>query len=218
MTPTGATGASGPGDGPGDGLGDGLGGRLFLVRHGRPSILDGRPAHEWPLDADGYAGVEALRASGRLPAQAVWYSSPEPKALETARRLTQAPVTVVEELREHVRGVTAWVEDPVAWRATVRRVFDVPDEPAMPGWEPLDATRARLLPAVRRILDRHAGGDGGDGEDVVLAGHGTAWTLLRAELTGTPPDLDAWAALRMPDVWVVPRKVIRCGRGGHRSG
>ncbi len=39
------------------------------------------------------------------------------------------------------------------------------------------------------------------------AGHGTAWTLLKAELTGRPPDLDAWARLRMPDLWVVETAV-----------
>jgi broad specificity phosphatase PhoE len=38
---------------------------------------------------------------------------------------------------------------------------------------------------------------------VVLVGHGTAWTMLAAELTGAPPDLEAWAALAMPDVWVL---------------
>jgi hypothetical protein len=90
--------------------------------------------------------------------------------------LTSAPVTVLDELREHVRGVTPWFDDPAEWRATVRRVFDVPEEPAVPGWEPL-----------RRA-------------------HGTA------------PDLDAWAALRMPDVWVLPHDVMRCGRRGSRSG
>ena len=79
----------------------------------------------------------------------------------------------------------------------VRRVFTEPDVPALPGWEPLTATRERLVPAVRTILDAHPG------EDVVLAGHGTAWTLLRAELTGGPPNLGAWHALQMPDVWVV---------------
>jgi broad specificity phosphatase PhoE len=61
----------------------------------------------------------------------------------------------------------------------------------------LALTRDRLLPAVRRILDTHPD------TDVALAGHGTAWTLLVAELTGAAPDLEAWAALRMPDVWTV---------------
>jgi hypothetical protein len=42
-----------------------------------------------------------------------------------------------------------------------------------------------------------------EGQDLVLVGHGTAWTLALAALTGAEPDLDRWAALRMPDVWTV---------------
>jgi hypothetical protein len=38
---------------------------------------------------------------------------------------------------------------------------------------------------------------------VVLVGHGTAGTLLAAELTGVEPDLDRWRAMSMPDLLVV---------------
>ena len=36
-------------------------------------------------------------------------------------------------------------------------------------------------------------------EELVLAGHGTAWTLLVAALTGAAPDRQAWRAMQMPD-------------------
>ena len=85
------------------------------------------------------------------------------------------------------------------FHAAVRRAVDAPDEPAVAEWEPLSATRERLMPAVRRILDNDPD------QEVVLAGHGTAWTLLVSELTGRPADLHAWAALRMPDVWTLTR-------------
>lgn len=161
----------------------------------------GRPPHEWGLDPAGHPAIVALRESGRLPAVARWFSSPEAKALETARLLTGAEVTVVPELREHERHSTHWFGDPAEFRAVVRRAFDRPEEPALEGWEPLSATRDRLLPAVRRILADHPD------DEIVLAGHGTAWTLLSAELTGRPPDLDAWARLRTPDLWVVETAV-----------
>lgn len=48
--------------------------------------------------------------------------------------------------------------------------------------------------AVRGVLEVHAGAD------VVLVGHDTAWTLVAADLTGQPPDLERWASLTMPDV------------------
>ena len=83
----------------------------------------------------------------------------------------------------------------------VRRAFDHPAQPAHPGWEPLARTRERVG-AVRRLLEEHPG------RDLVLVGHGTAWTVLRSELTGEPPDLDAWARLRMPDVWVLEPRAV----------
>jgi broad specificity phosphatase PhoE len=80
----------------------------------------------------------------------------------------------------------------------VRRAFEHPGLPAYDGWEPLAECRDRVVTAVRRVLDVHAG------EDVVLVGHGTAWTVLVAALTGTPPDLDRWESLGTPDLIVLP--------------
>jgi len=161
---------------------------LHLVRHGRPLLVPGAPAATWDLDPASYDDVWALRS--RLPVRAAWYTSPEPKAVQTAQLLTDADVGVVDDLREHVRS-GEWVED---FAGAVRRAFEQPGRPARDGWEPLQDCRARVVAAVRRILDAH------DGEDVVLVGHGAAWTLAVAGLTGEPPDLERWAALRMPDV------------------
>lgn len=172
--------------------------RLHLVRHGLPVIRPGLGAHEWRLDPGGFPAIDALRSSGRIPDDAVWFSSPEPKALDSARRLTDSPITVVDDLREHERGPTPWFDDRAEWHAVIRRVFTRPDVPALPGWEPLRRTTQRVEAAVRRILD-----DLPD-DEIALAGHGTAWTALVAELNGTEPDLDAWSRMQMPDVWVVP--------------
>ncbi len=163
---------------------------LHLVRHGRPTMTPGVPAAEWDLDPAAYDDVWALRASGRLPARAAWFTSPEPKSVQTAQLLTDAQVGVLPDLHEHVR-TGEWVED---FHAAVRRAFERPDEPAVAGWEPLAACRERVVPAVRRVLDVHGG------DDIVLVGHGTAWTLVVAELTGQPPDLDRWESLAMPDL------------------
>ncbi len=148
-----------------------------------------RPAHEWTLDPAYDDDVRALR--GRLPELAAWYSSPEPKAFLTARLLTEEPIEIVPDLREHERHTTDWIAD---FGGVVRRAFARPDLPAFDGWEPLAVTRRRVVAAVRGILEVHRTGD------VVLVGHGTAWTLLQAELTGQEPDLDAWERLAMPDL------------------
>jgi broad specificity phosphatase PhoE len=162
---------------------------LYLVRHGRPLIDRTRPAHEWPLDPTYADDVRALRPS--LPDHAVWFSSPEPKALATARLLTDEAVEIVPDLREHERHTSDWIDD---FEPVVRRAFDHPDVPAYDGWEPLTDTRRRVVAAVAGILETRAD------HDVVLVGHGTAWTLLRSALAGEPPDLDWWARLAMPDL------------------
>ncbi|MGI8522081.1 MAG: histidine phosphatase family protein [Nocardioides sp.] len=160
---------------------------LHLVRHGRPLIDRSVPAHRWPLDPAYDDEVRALRP--RLPAKARWYSSPEPKALGTARLLADGPVIVVEDLREHVRACADWIDD---FETTVARAFARPDEPASDGWEPLAVCTRRVVAAVAAL------GVGGD-DDVVLVGHGTAWTALVAALTGAPPDLARWRRLALPD-------------------
>jgi broad specificity phosphatase PhoE len=167
---------------------------LFLVRHGRPAPRPGVPAHEWELDPAGFDDVWALRESGRLPAAATWFCSPEPSATATAQLLTETEVGVVEALREQIRTTADWIDD---FAGTVTRAFAEPDVPAHDGWEPLAACRDRVVRAVRGILDVHAG------EDIVLVGHGTAWTVLAAELTGAPPDLEHWRSLAMPDLIVL---------------
>jgi broad specificity phosphatase PhoE len=166
---------------------------LFLVRHGRPAVDRSRPAHEWSLDPAYDDDVRALRV--RLPVVAAWYSSPEPKAFLTARLLTEEPIEVVADLREHERHSTDWIED---FASVVRRAFDQPDLSAYAGWEPLALTRRRVVRAAASILDRHPH------DDVVLVGHGTAWTLLRSALSGDPPDLGWWAGLGMPDARHLP--------------
>ncbi len=164
---------------------------LYLVRHGRPLVEEGLLASAWELDPAAFDAVWALRESGRLPQDGVWFSSPEPKAISTAQLLTDNEVGVVEALREQLRDTADWIDD---FDDTVRRAFAEPDRPAHEGWEPLALTRDRVVGAVRALLDEHRG------HDLVLVGHGTAWAVVAAELTGSQPDLDRWSRLAMPDV------------------
>jgi broad specificity phosphatase PhoE len=164
---------------------------LHLVRHGRPLVQRDRVAATWDLDPAGFDDVWSLRESGRLPGQAAWFCSPEAKAIQTAQLLTECEIGIMDDLREHVRDSSDWISD---FDTVVRRAFEHPDRPAYDGWEPLESCRSRVTTTVRGILATH------QDEEIVLVGHGTAWTLLAAELTGNPPDLDRWTTLQMPDV------------------
>lgn len=164
---------------------------LYLVRHGRPIVVPGTPAAGWELDPVHEKAIAELAARAPWPDHAVWCTSPEPKAVRTAFLLTGRDVDVVDDLREHDRGDGAWVDD---FQGAVAEAFAQPDMAARVGWEPLLQTRRRVVVAVREIVAAHPD------QDVVLVGHGTAWTLLAAALTGTEPDLERWRTLAMPDV------------------
>ncbi|MDQ3628596.1 MAG: phosphoglycerate mutase family protein [Actinomycetota bacterium] len=159
---------------------------LTLIRHGRPVIEPELPASSWELAADAVAEVRALPVSA-----GTWFCSPEPKALATARSLTGADVTTMPDLREAERPA-GWFDDPGEFHGVVREAFAQPDRAPVPGWEPLAAVRRRVAAAARTLLVWTPG-------DLVLVGHGTAWTLLVAELTNASPNLDAWVRMRMPD-------------------
>jgi broad specificity phosphatase PhoE len=165
---------------------------LHLVRHGQPDVQRLRPAHEWGLAEEAGKGMLALRESGALPNSASWSSSPEPKAVETARFLADGGIVTVDAFREQIRSVS-WLESEAEYRAAVRTAFEHPQAPALPGWEPLSRTTERVTSAVLHLIANASR------SRLVAVGHGTAWTVLVSELTGSAPDLDAWEAMRMPD-------------------
>lgn len=162
---------------------------LHLVRHGPPAVDHAVPAARWPLCADAPAEIAALAAAGVLPRSARWFSSPEPKAGQTARELTAEAVTMYDALGEVERP--AGVVDDFA--GAVRQGFADPDASPLPGWETCAAARRRIGRGVRKLLDAY------QGETLVVVGHGTVLTLLVAELTNAPVDTAAWEQMTFPD-------------------
>jgi broad specificity phosphatase PhoE len=176
---------------------------LHLVRHGRPLVDRTIAPWEWRLDPDGYGEIEALRAA--LPtsaSEASWFSSDERKALATASRLTESSVEPIPELREARR--TAYVEDRAAFADAVLRGLQHPDSAAIPGWEPLERTRRRVVGTVTELVKQAPG-------HVVLVGHGTAWTLLISDLLDAPIP-QRLPPMTMPDLLILDlstRRVVQ---------
>lgn len=168
---------------------------LHLVRHGPPLIEPGQAASTWELDWSRTEETSQLRkVLQRRAPSATWHSSDEPKAVATAQLLTTQLVSTWSSLREVHRA--DWFSTHQELGAAFLDAFDEPTRPARPGWEPLDQARLRVTSAVTELVAQ-------DGDELVLVGHGTAWTLLVSELTGDAPDLGAWGRLRTPDLCTV---------------
>jgi broad specificity phosphatase PhoE len=180
---------------------------LHLVRHGAPLVDPSVPAHDWGLDPSQADRVSELATSGVLPGEARWCSSDAPKAVQTARLLAgDQKVETVPALRELMRPA-GWVDD---FAVRIHRSLVRPDEPTAEGWETGDSTRERVVAAVRALVKETVG-------DLVLVGHGAAWTLAVAELTGVAVDLAAWERMLLPDHCSLDDGRVLSGWGQWRS-
>ncbi|MGH3496495.1 MAG: histidine phosphatase family protein [Nocardioidaceae bacterium] len=184
--------------------------RLWLVRHGRPEVVPSVPPDRWELSDRGRSDLVALGAAGVLPSTDWWFCSPEPKAQQTAFVLHAGRIQIVDDLREAVRPAD-WLDDKEEFVAVVRHSLDVPADPVRPGWEPTRRVQERVVAAVERLSGEVALTEDAD---VVMVGHGTAWTLLVAALTGAVPDLLAWQSMTMPDVAIVETGPPGAGAAG----
>jgi broad specificity phosphatase PhoE len=149
------------------------------------------PAARWGLSQEGIARAAAF--AGRLqPGNADRiFTSPEPKALHTARILGAAwtiPVEEVEGLREHERP-EARILSRDQFEERVRDVFARPSDVVF-GAESADAALGRFDATAARLLEQSH-------RDVVIVSHGTVIALFVAKHTGTDA-FEFWKQQQMP--------------------
>lgn len=177
--------------------------RLILIRHA-PTLPDySRPAAEWELDPAGLPALDRLAGHPELAAVERFFTSPEPKARQTAERLAAGrPIEEMPELAE-LRRPAGYVKE---YAQMVTRAMLEPDRPVLPGWESAADCRQRVLAAMATIAISYPD------RTVAVVSHGIALALFLAWLRGRQQaDPAEWQSMRMPDLAVAtwkPRKVI----------
>lgn len=174
---------------------------LFLT-HPEVVVEPDSPVTAWGLSALGRSRAEAFAGSGLLSGTELLISSMEAKAVETAAILGQAlglPVVQDEALGENDRSATGFVP-PADFEQAADAFFARPVE-SFRGWETAAAAQARIVGAVRRLLEEYAG------KRVAFVAHGAVGTLLLCDLMGVPisrqhdqPRQGCWFAFD-PDTW-----------------
>jgi broad specificity phosphatase PhoE len=180
---------------------------IVLVRHARPVIDPGRPPGEWALDELYAPDVQALVESLRPLGLDGVVTSPEPKAVGTARAIVDAlgvPLSEDEALREQGSGPIPWFENPDDFRGAVAEHFRRRDEAVFGGEASADAA-GRCDGAVGRARARF--------RRPALVTHGRVMCgYLRDELHVDPVFI--WSDLRMPDALMLDfekRSLTRIG-------
>jgi broad specificity phosphatase PhoE len=166
---------------------------LYLIRHARTQMM-GTTAELWPLSEEG------RRQAGVLARQGFWreveliFSSPEPKALRTAKpaaRRWDIPLEAVDHLRELRRP--RLVPD---YEKTIRHLFAEP-EVSIAGLEPAAQVGARATRCIKALVAAHPG------QTLAVVSHGLILTIFLAQLENRWPTLTEWRAVPFPGVAVV---------------
>ena len=170
--------------------------RLIFVKHGRPQIVAGEPPSSWALSPDGRLAATALAERLSIFAPTTLWTSPEPKARETA--LAMAPVfglapAIDAGLAEHHADSSPFsTQEEFEFR--VERMFCQPDELIM-GEETGLAARLRFDAAMARIQPS------GPGPKVIVA-HGRIISLWLSHRLGFDP-VPFWRRLALASAAVL---------------
>lgn len=168
--------------------------QLYFIRHGESeaNILGEFSNHGWkhPLTPLGVQQAQTLAqqladcaAGGRRVARI--YSSPVMRAVQTAEILSialQVEMELAEPLREWSVGIFEGRRDEAGWlmhRQVQEDWFEHNrPESKMPGGENLHEIRARFLPFLQALIEKHAPA----GEDLALVAHGGLYRAMLPEV------------------------------------
>lgn len=159
---------------------------VLLVRHAHSVVDLSREASEWRLSSAGIAAAAELAAVVAAHRPDVVVSSPERKAVQTARPIAErlgVKLLFDDRLREH--RPTGFLP-PADFQLAVQTLFQRPDEEVF--GESANTAAAR----VRAAIERH-------GNAAAFVSHGRALSAFLALCTGCS-GWEIWRDLRMPDL------------------
>ncbi|CAH0190789.1 histidine phosphatase family protein [Agrobacterium fabrum] len=152
----------------------------LYITHPQVKIDPAVPVPEWGLSE---RGAERAREASRFPwAKALRriVSSAETKAIETAHLLAEtsgAAIEIIEAMHENDRSATGFLPPPEFEKAA-DWFFAHPEE-SFQGWERAIDAQARIVEAVKAVLDRHDAR-----QPIAFVGHGGVGTLLKCHIEG----------------------------------
>lgn len=179
---------------------------LVLIRHAEITADPDAPSHTWELSVDGRAKAAELAMHPVLADVELIASSPEPKALATAKAIAgDRPIIVAEGLRELDRRALGWVATAEEYADLVRSILERPTE-SIRRCETAAAAGQRISRAIEDLWSANPH------RSLGVVSHGIVLTVYLSALQGLPtPDPSIWRRIALPDLAVVdpvPRQVV----------
>lgn len=168
---------------------------LYIVRHSIPAIDPTVAAEHWSLSD---AGARAAQQLGELPCWQnvdIIYSSPEPKALQTAEAIARqwgTGVIIEYDLRE-LQMKPIWLDNV----DFVKKVGDYLEGADDPDFEPYDQAQQRIVDCVKRLIQSHPD------QSIAIVSHGRILVAFFSHLFGRRVGRQEWRSIKMPDLAVV---------------
>jgi len=172
--------------------------KLVLIRHSQSLPVPSISPDQWGLSEEGERRCQSLVTHltgigcGRI------YTSPEPKALQTAQYVADhfdVHIEVHDDLREHDRSNEPWLDSQVAFEERVIESFHLPDQLIF-GNETINQAAKRFNDAITEIVAQNPD------QDVVTATHGTVMTLFVCQ-HNVVNQIEFWSSLGMPAIAVL---------------
>jgi broad specificity phosphatase PhoE len=180
---------------------------LYLVRHAEVVLRGDEATRDWQLSPEGERAAHRLGEAPQWKALTLIASSPEVKAVATARPIAAAArleLRTEHALREVSRGATPLVTTS-EYDALVAAHFAAPGE-SVGGWERAADATARIRECIERLVS-------GSVSPVCVVSHGLVLSHYLADLRGMPaPTFEEWRAIPQPAVAVVDVKARRLVR------
>lgn len=153
---------------------------VHLLRHFETAVEEDVPVEEWELSPAGEDAMEELLVADWIQDLDHVYSSPEPKALRTARAVAEkagCELVRLEGLREVDRSGEGFIEDHDEYVSMVHRYLQSPTIGF--DWEDRRAVIERTREALAAIDPTDA--------EVLVVGHGMQFTTMLAPLSEQDP-------------------------------
>jgi len=170
---------------------------LILVKHAKPVVDPELSPSRWRLSDEGRESCGRLSAALRPFAPAAFFTSPQPKAMETAALVAPSFGTSAvprDALREHDETGAPFFHTEAEFAQAIREFFARPNERVF-GAESAQEALTRFTAEVEGLLSERDG-------TVAVVSHGRVISLLVASRTQLDP-FEIWQELTLPSFVVL---------------